>query len=162
LPQNLQLLYSEFGRKAIGDILPGDSFMVDDVEFVCKYVPESTSRRFFIVKELPLIARYRDLCETEWKHGRIVELGIAEGGSTALMALLAEPEKLIAVDIESEPLAALASFIEERQLQESVRPYYGVDQSDRSTLGRLVDDECGGEPIDVVIDDASHEYSLTK
>lgn len=162
LPANLELLYGAFGREGIDSILPGDTITVGDVEFVCKYAPESTANRFFIVKTLELVERYRRLCAGAWKHARIVELGIAEGGSTALLALLAEPRKLVAVDIETQPLEALAEFIAAHGLGDSVRPHYGVDQANHRQLAGVVDDERGDELLDVVIDDASHDYFLTK
>ena len=162
LPANLALLYDAFSKEAIDNLLSGETFRIGDVEFVCGYSPESTSRRFFIVKPHELVERYRQLCAGTWKHAVIVELGIAEGGSTALLALLAEPAKLIAVDIEPQLLGALAQFIDECQLSGVVRPYYGVDQADRARLAQVVDRERGGELLDLVIDDASHEFSLTR
>jgi predicted O-methyltransferase YrrM len=160
LPDNLATLYDAFGREAIDTILPGDAFTVDDVEFVCQYLPGSTSERFYVVKSLALVDRYRDLAR-RFTGGTIVELGIAEGGSTALLALLAKPLKLIAADLEPEPVAALAEFISHRGLGDQVRPHYGIDQSDRHRLGSIVDQELEGSTIDVVVDDCSHRYEPT-
>lgn len=42
-----------------------------------------------------------------------------------------------------------------------VRPYYGIDQADRGRLTEILDEELGGEMIDLVIDDASHLYAET-
>ena len=161
LPDNLRLLYSTFGENAIGHILPGDTFMIDGVEFVCQYSPGSTAERFYIVKNLQLVERYRQLCD-QVVGGTIVELGIAEGGSTALLALLARPTRLVAIDLESERLEALDAFIEHRGLHEVVRPLFGVDQSDRERLAQLVDHELAGAPLDLVIDDCSHQYRPTR
>jgi len=161
LPDNLAFLHSAFSKDAIDAILPGDTFSVDGVEFVCKYVPGSTSERFSIVKSLPLVEAYRRLSE-QFAGGTIVELGIAEGGSTALLALLAHPKKLIAIDLEPSPLAALSELIRARDLGDSVKPHYGIDQSDRVRLGDVVDEDLAGEPLDLVIDDCSHQYGLTR
>ena len=43
-----------------------------------------------------------------------------------------------------------------------MRPRYGVDQADRAHLHRIVADDIGGEPIDVVFDDCSHNLDLTR
>ena len=43
-----------------------------------------------------------------------------------------------------------------------VHAYYGVDQGDAATLRRIVADEFGGEPLDLVIDDASHLLDPTR
>jgi predicted O-methyltransferase YrrM len=160
LPDNLALLYSRYSEEVIESILPGDTFDVDGIEFVCKYMPESTPERFYIVKSLDLVDRYRALCAT-YEGGSIVELGIAEGGSTALLALLARPAKLIAVDLEPVSSDALAEFIEARGLSSSVRTHYGLDQSDRRALARVVDDDLEGRRLDLVIDDCSHQYEPT-
>lgn len=160
LHDNLTLLYAGFGKEAIDSILPGDIFEVDGVEFVCKYNQGSTANRFYIVKSLDLVDQYRRLCE-RFIGATIVELGIAEGGSTALIALLARPEKLVAFDIESQPLAALAEFIDARDLSGVVRPHYGVDQAD-VRLGEIVDADVGDRGIDLVIDDCSHQFDATR
>lgn len=160
MPDNLCLLYTKFGEKAIGDILPGDSFRLDGIEFVCRYAPGSTAERFYIVKNLELVERYRQLCQRV-PGAVIVELGIAEGGSTALLALQARPELLIAVDLEPSPLVALAEFIRTQGLEAVVRPHYGVDQADRQRLGQLVDSDAG-RPLDLVIDDCSHQFGPTR
>jgi predicted O-methyltransferase YrrM len=161
LPKNLAVLYEAFSRQAIDGIFSGETYQIDDVEFVCRYAPESTSNRFFIVKPPDFVEYFMDFCR-RFEGGRIFELGIAEGGSTAMVALTASPRKLVAVDLEPEPLAALAEFAEQRGLQDVVRPYYGVDQADRERLRAIVDDEFGGEPIDWVLDDASHQLEPTR
>jgi predicted O-methyltransferase YrrM len=161
VPKNLELLRAAFDPKRIGDILPGDEFDIDGVEFVCAYDDASTAERFYIVKSPELVARYRVLCN-EVRGGRIFELGIAEGGSTALMALDATPAKLVAIDLEEQPLPALDELIAARGLDESVRPHWGVDQSDHELLAKIVDDEFGGEALDVVIDDCSHQLLPTR
>jgi predicted O-methyltransferase YrrM len=160
-PDNLTLLYDAFSKEAIDSILPGDVFEVDGVEFVCKYSPESTADRFYIVKSDRLVDWYRELC-TKFHGGAIFELGIAEGGSTALMALLAEPRKLIAVDLEPSPLTALSEFLDRRGLTDTVRPHYGVDQADRARLVEIARADLAGDALDLVVDDASHMLAETR
>lgn len=87
---------------------------------------------------------------------RIVELGIKGGGSTAMLAQLFDPTKLVALDITPDLVPSLESFRESEHLTDRVRPYYGVDQADRVRLAAIVDDEFAGEALDLVIDDASH------
>jgi predicted O-methyltransferase YrrM len=161
LPDNLATLYSGFSRELIDSIYPGETFVVDGVEFVCKYAPESTADRFYIVKSLPFVEYFVDFCK-EFEGGRIFELGIAEGGSTALLALVAKPSKLVAVDLEPERLDALDEFSARRRLTEVVRPFYGVDQADAGRLRQIVADEFGGSPLDLVLDDASHQLGPTR
>lgn len=138
-----------------------DKFSFDGVDFVCDYASGSTADRFFIVKNAPHVRQYIELCE-QFSGGVFVELGIAEGGSAAMAALVAAPAKLIALDLEPVRLAALDDFITARNLQRSVRPHYGIDQADQARLGALVDEELEGRPIDLVFDDASHVLEPTR
>jgi predicted O-methyltransferase YrrM len=139
----------------------GHRWRVGTTEFEFGYEKRSTLDRFIVRKPANLVERYADLCLT-LSGGAIVELGIAAGGSTALLTLLAQPKKIVAFELDAEPVAALSALIESRQLGTSVRPYYGVDQSDRPRLREILDREFADEPIDLVIDDASHLYVETK
>jgi predicted O-methyltransferase YrrM len=135
-------------------------FTVDGTEFRYAYGLKSTVSSFSILKPRPLVEDYVRLLERV-ERPRILEIGIAAGGSAALMSLLASPAKLVAVDIEG-PVQGLEAFIDEHDLRSRVHTYYGVDQSDRSELGRIVEAEFGDEPIDIVIDDASHLLQPTR
>lgn len=61
-----------------------------------------------------------------------------------------------------QPVSVLDAYIQEQGLGEIVKPYYGVDQSDVSAMTRIIADEMGGQPIDLVIDDASHFLRETR
>ena len=161
-PRNLEILADAFGgQEIIESIFSGESFVVDGVEFVCGYVAESSAERFYILKPMHLIDRYRDLA-THASGGNIVELGIAEGGSAALLALWASPAKLVTLDNETSRLDALDEFAAQRGLGDRLRPYFGVDQADRNRLAEIIDKEFGDAPLDLVIDDASHAYWPTR
>jgi predicted O-methyltransferase YrrM len=114
-----------------------------------------------IYKSRDQIEAYVELV-TAVAPSRVVELGIKAGGSAALLAQLARPSKLVAVDIEPRPVAALETFLDAHGLRDTVRPYYGVDQADRRRLTAIVEEELGAEPLDLVIDDASHLPEPTK
>lgn len=160
-PENLRLLGAAFGEDTMGKLFSGDSLVVDGVEFVSGYEPDSSADRFYIVKPLHLIDRYRELSERA-SGGNIVELGIAEGGSAALLALWADPARLVTLDNEPERLVALDRFIEARGLSDRLRPFYGVDQADRARLTEIVEQEFAGAQLDLVIDDASPAYAPTR
>jgi predicted O-methyltransferase YrrM len=99
---------------------------------------------------------------TPFTGSRIVELGIKAGGSTALLAQLVRPANLVAVDITSEAPRNFERFLDAHDLRDRVRPYYGVDQADGRRLAGIVTKEFEGEPIDLVIDDASHHLEPTR
>jgi predicted O-methyltransferase YrrM len=91
----------------------------------------------------------------------VIELGIRNGGSTALLNELLRPTTLVAFELARTPVAVLAEYIEQRSLDAVVRPHYGVDQADRARLREIVRREVGDRPIDLVVDDASHHYLPT-
>ncbi|NLV55363.1 MAG: class I SAM-dependent methyltransferase [Acidimicrobiales bacterium] len=159
--RSLAALRAEFGDGPLFPRLEGDVIEVDGVTFRCGYEERSTADDFVIVKVPAHVAALREMARAH-RGAAIVELGIAEGGSTALLALEAAPRRLVAVDLEAERLEALDRFIADRGLGGSVSAHYGVDQADRAQLGSLVDGQLDGAPIDLVIDDASHQLDPTR
>jgi predicted O-methyltransferase YrrM len=115
-----------------------------------------------VVKTRALIDRYVELAAAVEPAPRVVELGIYEGGSTAFLTQLLQPSSLLAIDIASERAPALDRFIAERDLGESVHLLYGIDQGDADELVRVIGDHIGDQPLDLVIDDASHQYVPTR
>ncbi|MDP9332471.1 MAG: class I SAM-dependent methyltransferase [Actinomycetota bacterium] len=141
-----------------------DEFAIDGISFICRGAKvglKSTAHRFCIIKPRWQIERYDQLIlETAPKN--IVELGIWDGGSTAYFAQRAHPNKLVALDLTPEPCEALESFIETRGLRDAIATYYGVDQADIQKLTEILDREYHGDPLDLVVDDASHLVEETR
>lgn len=142
-----------------------EEFDLDGVTYACRtleHVFNSTPERFCIRKARPEIERLEELIGRT-RPRTIFEVGIDTGGSTALIAQLADPRKLVAVDIgPAGKGAALAALIERRGLERTTAIHWGVDQADRARLGQIAAAEFGGEPLDFVIDDASHLLDPTR
>jgi len=138
-------------------------FTVGDTTFLATPAARfaSTPDRFCLVKRPDLVERYLDVLAS-LQPRRILELGIFEGGSTAFIAAVADPEKLVTLDIKQERVDALDAFIAAHGIDDRVRAYYGVDQSDAARLHRIVVDEFGDGMLDLVVDDASHDVDLTR
>ncbi len=134
--------------------LSDEDFRVADVRFTVSWHPGSTPDHFHIRKSIPQAEAVAALL-AGYSGGNIVELGIAQGGSTALAALVARPRRLVSIEYDAEPLVALTAFVADGW-EDRVRPYFGVDQADRATVAQIVLDEFGDQPLDLVIDDASH------
>lgn len=134
-------------------------FEIDGVGFYISWRNQSTPDRFVLLKDD--VARERYL-EQLGRHrgGNVLELGIYQGGSAALAMLAADPAKLVAVDI-SEPVEALETFRTARGLEDRLRTHYRCDQADRAGLARILDEELGDEPLDLILDDASHLHDAT-
>ena len=94
------------------------SFKVDDTEFVPFALGtggRSTRHRFLLGKP-DMADKFAALLE-QHAGGNLFELGIYQGGSAALAALVAKPRTLVAVDLETEPSEALDGFIADHGLQ---------------------------------------------
>jgi predicted O-methyltransferase YrrM len=135
---------------------------VGSTEFHCEHpVGTVPPGRLPVAKPRRLVEAYVALC-TELRPRRVVEVGIYKGGSTAMLHALTEAEKIVAIELSEQPVEVLERYIDDRSLRASVRPYYGVDQSDRARVTEIVEKEFAGAPIDLVVDDASHLYRETK
>ncbi len=87
----------------------------------------------------------------------MVEVGIFNGGSAIFFWNLLRPAQLCCIDINA-GADRLTDYIEDQGLQDSIGTYFSTDQSDRPRLKDILDEQFGSEPVDLVIDDASHLY----
>lgn len=135
--------------------------VVDGTTFSFGFLHGDPGDRILLMKEPTLVERtirlVRDLAPQ-----RILEVGIFHGGSTALLASLARPELLIAIDIAEAPVTKLHDHLERTGLDASVRIHYGIDQADAATLRAILDADLGDALLDLIIDDASHRYAETR
>jgi predicted O-methyltransferase YrrM len=137
-------------------------FTVGGVEYrSIAWAGEDTGRdeQLVVLKPRHLVERYEVLVD-ELKPRTIVELGIYQGGSVALLAQLARPIRLVALDLAPDR-GRLDRFIAEQHLEDVVRLHHGVDQADVIEVGRIMAAELDG-PIDLVVDDASHLEGPTR
>jgi Methyltransferase domain len=121
----------------------------------------STVDRFFLMKPRALVDQYVALI-AELRPQTIFELGIFRGGSTAFLSHLAAPKRLVAVDLTREPVDALEQFIDRYGYGDAVKPYYAIDQADGPALEAIYRREFDETPLDLVLDDASHNLDATR
>ena len=124
------------------------------------HVPTGDPKRIYLYKDrrfLSALARVLDGVAPK----RIVEIGILNGGSTIYWAERYKVEKLIAFELATEA-PYLTQYLERHGLTEKVRIHFSVSQSDRPAIRNLVLRGLDGTLIDVVIDDASHQYVETR
>jgi SAM-dependent methyltransferase len=121
---------------------------------------KSTADRFLLLKAKPQLEEYIKL-SLELKPKRILELGIAQGGSVVCFQKLFKPERLVAIELDPD-LPVLRDYIAHNKLQDRVRPFFEVNQGDRKRLLEIVDGEFPGQELDLVIDDASHRLTETR
>jgi hypothetical protein len=110
-----------------------------------------------LLEELDEVFTARD-----FRAERIIELGIWDGGSSAFWFEYFQPEKLVAVDrLDRGDADAFRRYVEAKDAVSRLRTFWGIDQADRNRLAQLVADEFDF-PLDLVIDDASHELHATR
>jgi predicted O-methyltransferase YrrM len=140
--------------------IDGKPFSIDGIEFVPSWSRPSKVSSLTLLKASRMVEPYRELFAAH-PHPNVVELGISQGGSVALLALLARPRRMVALELAPDPVEALSATLEAHDLDRTIRPHYGVDQADQEAVRRIVESEFGDAPLDVVIDDASHLYEPT-
>jgi Methyltransferase domain len=92
----------------------------------------------------------------------ILELGIWDGGSIAFWFEYFNPDKHVGVDLQhKEDSQYFKRYKSSRGLDQRIRTYWGIDQGDSARLREIVQAEFQGS-LDLVLDDASHMYDLTK
>lgn len=139
---------------------------IDDIEFIVSfgkelYEEESKRGSFVVGKSRQMVEDYLEI-ELDHPVGHIVDLGIYKGGSAVLYQKIFDPKTLIALDLEKSPVPALDKYIEQHNLKNTIKIYYGVDQSDSETLSGIIKSDLGTNPIDIVFDDASHRLHETR
>jgi predicted O-methyltransferase YrrM len=122
---------------------------------------ESTPDRLLLAKTRDHVERFAERMRS-FEADTVFELGIFKGGSTALLYQLLHPRKLVAVDIDRDPVPALETYVHQRNLEPVFQLHYGVDQSDTARLHSILDGELDDERLDLVVDDASHSYPETR
>ncbi len=115
---------------------------------------------FILQKTREMVEFYQGLANRGFK--RILDAGIFRGGSVVLLDQLLTPTRLLAFDISAARLPALDLYIDERNAAHRLHLRYGVDQADEASLKAIVAEEFSGEPLDMIVDDASHLLAQTR
>ena len=98
----------------------------------------------------------------DYRPRKILELGMLDGGSLVFWFEYFHPEKIVGIDkTQRTDSKYFRSYVSNSDQARCIKTYWGTDQADRKRLLEIVNDEFEG-PLDLVIDDASHMYELTK
>lgn len=91
----------------------------------------------------------------------MIEIGIHDGGSTIYWHHKYAPDRLAAFDIAPQA-PFFTRYLERNGLTNTIRAHFGISQTDREQMRAAIAQDFGSEPVDAVIDDASHQYVETK
>jgi len=119
---------------------------------------------FALYKIKPLVDQYAKFwsLREDFDARNILELGMWDGGSIAFWFEYFRPDKIVGVDLQQkEDSLYFKRYKSSRCAEHNIKTYWGTDQGDSTRLRQIVHTEFQ-DPLDLVIDDASHMYALTK
>jgi cephalosporin hydroxylase len=138
-------------------------FSVDDVKFFCSlddYTRKTNDDRIIILKDRASLESYREVLENT-RVRNVLEFGVLEGGSAVLFTLLMELEKFVGIDL-NDSARGIEPFLAQHEVGKKIKFYFRVSQSDEGAVRKVIESEFVRGPIDLIIDDASHQYAHTK
>jgi predicted O-methyltransferase YrrM len=118
---------------------------------------------FALYKNRQLLDQFeRFWSTTDFRPRRMLEIGIWDGGSTALWFEHLRPERLVAIDLmDRDDSAYFRKYVSSNGLDDRVMTRWRTNQADRAALLEIVERDLGGE-LDFVIDDGSHLLPPTR
>ena len=124
-------------------------------------IPLDTTEWLWLFKSKDMLDEYERAFEARpgFVADHVLELGIWAGGSVAYWNLITQPSRLSAVDISDRGDPALLERF--RASHPGVTTHWQTSQADEVALGQVVRED-GLVPLDLVIDDASHLYGLSR
>jgi Cephalosporin hydroxylase len=121
---------------------------------------KTTGDEVVILKGPKFLRTYDDLFKAA-RSNSVLEFGVFEGGSILFFALAYPDFRFVGVDIRN-PDSAVLDHIQRIGLSDRVTIYYNTSQSDSEALKKIMTDDFKFEALGLIIDDASHNYNLSK
>lgn len=122
-----------------------DTFNVHGVPFRFAVGPGlTTADEAFIFKDRGLIDLYLEHLST-FAPRNVLEFGIFQGGSAALLATVLGLEQIACIDI-CNPLPGLEAFLERHALSNRVRCHFNTSQADGKRVRAIVKEVFGDNP----------------
>ena len=140
---------------------------INDVEFYLSIDTDelktriSTSDSFLLGKPKHLVEKAVTIGQ-QGRIDKIFEMGILQGGSIVLYDQIFGPQKIVAIEHALEPVEPLARYIAKHRKSHIIKPYYGVNQANRSAMEKILSAEFPNRDVDLIIDDCSHLYEETR
>jgi hypothetical protein len=142
-------------------------FQINDITFFTTSDPseyhniKSTDKNFLLIKDKSMVERLLAVSHSAPVRN-ILDIGIWQGGSVVFYHMAFQPDKLVAIEYASTPVAPLEKYVSKSAGADSVRTFYGVNQGDARRMNEILASEFRTEHIDLVVDDASHQYEETR
>jgi cephalosporin hydroxylase len=125
------------------------------------YHQHKTTKDEIVVLKGADLFRFYDGVFPRIPKNSLLEVGVFEGGSTIFFALANQKLKIVGIDIRK-PDECVLRHIHDLGLGDRVKIYYETNQADQDAISNILLNEFGDEGIGIIIDDASHNYGLSK
>ena len=120
----------------------------------------TSAEEIIILKDPSFLVKYDAIFEHAPSRN-VVEFGVFEGGSIILFALAYPEFKFVGIDIR-QPNKHVLDHITRLGLEDRVKIYYGVSQTDGTRIAEIIEEEFPDGKIGIISDDASHQYNFSK
>ncbi len=138
-------------------------FEIEGVRFKCcvgDYTQKTSAERMILLKDRAVLEQYATVLG-DAPPRNILEFGIFQGGSPALFTLWFDLDRFVGVDI-SPPVGVFDEFCRTHDAGRKIRSYYETSQTDAAAIREIAHREFAAQPLDVIIDDASHQYKFSR
>jgi hypothetical protein len=140
------------------------TFRTPNLTFTCSWhLPDWANfecGRIPIHKTRGMIDRYGELLS-----GRdvrcLAEIGYLYGGMVLFFADMLPNAKIVGIDLK-QPKAEVVEVVSRLGLRDRARFHDGTAQDDKIAVRRILDEEFGDQPLDLITEDASHFYPQSK
>jgi len=120
------------------------------------YTVTTTLEKVVILKPAGMLQFYQDYFLPKNVH-KVLEFGIWQGGSPMALTHLLNLDVFVGIDISS-PLPVVDALIKDKGLDSRISLHYQTSQSDIPAVRDIIKKHFSENSLDLIIDDASHEY----
>jgi cephalosporin hydroxylase len=154
------------GVKMGCDAHPAEIHVLNDNEFeigairyysaMHDYYAVTTDQKVVILKPAKMLQFYRDYFLSK-NIRNVLEFGIWQGGSPIALTQLLGLSSFVGIDLKP-PLPVLDELFKKYGLDSRISLHYRTSQSDIPAVRAIVEEHFAENSLDLIIDDASHEY----
>jgi len=120
---------------------------------------------FVLWKNKAILDEYKTYFSINNKQSNnVLELGMWDGGSTALWYELLRPKRIVGIDnLDKKDTDYFTRWKHQRMEEDGslIKTFWNTSQANAQQVRDIIKNEFNGESIDIVFDDASHHYSST-
>lgn len=120
----------------------------------------TSAQEIILLKDKPALDLYQSVLEQD-PPARVLEFGTYQGGSPVYLSLMFNLRKYVGIDI-CNPVQGLQDFLVGHPVGRNINIHYQTSQDDSQAIRSIIDQEFGNDPIDLIVDDASHQYELSR